>query len=107
MAQRKPMSQTQILRKLAEEHELPLKQIKAIFASLSELAQTELNLKSRVAPHKFTIPGIVRLRAVKKPARKARKGINPFTGEETTFKAKPASVNVRCAAIKKFKDAVQ
>ena len=43
----------------------------------------------------FTIPGMMKITTVKKPARKARKGINPFTGEETVFKAKPASVAVK------------
>ena len=40
----------------------------------------------------------------KKPARKARKGINPFTGEETMFKAKPASIAVKVRPLKKLKE---
>jgi nucleoid DNA-binding protein len=41
---------------------------------------------------------------VKKPATKARKGINPFTGEETVFKAKPASTTVKVRPLKKLKE---
>jgi len=52
----------------------------------------------------FTIPGLMKITTVKKPATKARKGINPFTGEETTFKAKPASVAVKVRPLKKLKD---
>ena len=41
---------------------------------------------------------------MKKPARKARKGINPFTKEETVFKAKPASIAVKIRPLKKLKE---
>jgi nucleoid DNA-binding protein len=52
----------------------------------------------------FTIPGVMKITTVKKPARKARKGINPFTGEETVFKAKPASTAVKVRPLKKLKE---
>ena len=42
----------------------------------------------------------------KKPAAKARKGINPFTKEETTFKAKPARKVIKGRPVKAAKDAV-
>ena len=54
-----------------------------MFESLS--GQIKTNLGGRGAPGMFTIPGLLKMRVVKKPARKARKGINPFTGEETMF----------------------
>jgi nucleoid DNA-binding protein len=43
----------------------------------------------------FTVPGLLKMRVVKKPARKARKGVNPFTGEEMMFKAKPTRSRVK------------
>lgn len=46
------------------------------------------------------------MRVVKKPATKARKGVNPFTGEEMMFKAKPASKTVKVSALKGLKDMV-
>jgi hypothetical protein len=46
------------------------------------------------------------MRVVKKPATKARKGVNPFTGVEMMFKAKPASKTVKVAALKGLKDMV-
>ena len=54
----------------------------------------------------FTVPGLLKLRVVKKPARKARKGTNPFTGEEMMFKAKPATKVVKVSALKGLKDMV-
>jgi hypothetical protein len=55
----------------------------------------------------FTLPGLMKITTVKKPAVKARKGINPFTGEETMFKAKPASVAVKVRPLKKMKEFAQ
>jgi nucleoid DNA-binding protein len=54
----------------------------------------------------FTVPSLLKLRVVKKPARAARKGVNPFTGEEMMFKAKPASKAVKVTALKALKDMV-
>jgi nucleoid DNA-binding protein len=52
----------------------------------------------------FALPGLLKVTTVKKPAKKARKGINPFTGEETMFKAKPASIQVKVRPLKKLKE---
>ena len=106
MTKRKPMTKSQILNKIAEDNELPRKTVVAIFTQLSELIVSEINPKSRVAPGMFTIPGIARVKTRKKPAKKARKGTNPFTGEEMMFKAKPASVALRILPVKALKDAV-
>lgn len=63
----------------------------------------ELHIKSR-GPGKFVLPGVLKINVVKKPARPARKGINPFTGEEVMFKAKPAMRVVKIKALKKLKE---
>jgi DNA-binding protein HU-beta len=51
----------------------------------------------------FTLPGLLKMKVVKKPATKAREGVNPFTGEKMMFKAKPASKKVRIMALKNLK----
>ena len=71
--------------------------------SLSE--QIQRHVKKR-GPGTFTLPGLLKVRTVRKPARKARKGINPFTGEETTFAAKPAHTVVKILPLKGLKDMV-
>lgn len=78
------------------------KQVKAILDALSDVAYKELK-KSGV----FTLPGFAKFRVVKKPATKARQGVNPFTKQPTTFAAKPASKSVRARPIKAIKDAMQ
>jgi len=55
----------------------------------------------------FVLPGFAKFVVVKRPARPARKGINPFTKEPTTFAAKPASKTVRARPVKAAKDAVR
>ena len=101
---KKPPTKSQIYAKIAEDTGLTKKDVGAVFDSLS--GQIKKNLGGRGGPGLFTLPGLLKMRVVKKPATKARKGINPFTGEEMMFKAKPASKTVKVAALKGLKDMV-
>ena len=101
---KKPPTKSQIFAQIADDTGLTRKDVAAVFDSLN--AQIKKNLGGRGAPGIFTIPGLMKMRVVKKPATKARKGINPFTGEEMMFKAKPASKTVKVAALKGLKDMV-
>ena len=94
-------SKTQILTEIAESTDLSRKQVGAVIEELSSLI--ERHIKKR-ACGEFVLPGMLKVTTVKKPARKARKGINPFTGEETIFKAKPASIAVKVRPLKKLKE---
>ena len=76
----------------------------AVFESLN--GQIKKSLDGRGGPGMFSIPGLLKVRVVKKPARKARMGVNPFTGEEMMFKAKPASKVVKATILKGLKDMV-
>jgi len=94
-------TKTQIVNQIAEENELTKKQVNGVLESLSELIQLHINKRS---VGEFVLPGLLKIQTVKKPARKARKGINPFTKEEVMFKAKPASTAVKVRALKKLKE---
>ena len=97
-------TKSQILGDIAEETGLTKKQITEVMDALASQAQRHLNKKGS---GEFTIPSVgVKLRRVIKPARKARKGINPFTGEEIMIKAKPATTSVRATPLKALKDSV-
>lgn len=100
----KAMTKTDIYRAIAEETGLTRKDVGAVFDSMSGLIKK--NLRGRNAAGVFTVPGLMKIKTVSKPARKARKGINPFTGEATIFKAKPASKAVKILALKALKDMV-
>ncbi|MCK6591716.1 MAG: HU family DNA-binding protein, partial [Polyangiaceae bacterium] len=84
-----------------ESGDVTRKQVKAILDSLADIGYRELK-KNGI----FTLPGFAKFRVVKKPATKAREGINPFTKQPMTFAAKPASKSVRARPIKSIKDAM-
>lgn len=77
------------------------KQVKSVLDAIADIAYKELR-KAGI----FTMPGFAKFRVVKKPATKARQGINPFTKQPTTFAAKPASKSVRARPIKAIKDSL-
>jgi DNA-binding protein HU-beta len=99
----KVMSKSELISKLAEEHseKLTRKDVKSVLESLCTIGYKELK-KSGV----FLVPGFAKFVVIKKPATKARKGINPFTKEPTVFKAKPARKVVRARPVKAAKDAL-
>jgi nucleoid DNA-binding protein len=94
-------NKTQMLNELAERTELSKKQVSSVIDELSVLI--ERHIKKRAAGE-FVMPGLFKIQTVRKPATKARKGINPFTGEETVFKAKPAKTVVKIRPLKKLKE---
>ena len=94
-------TKTQILDHIAGDTELSRKQVASVLDSLGEVIQLHVNKRS---VGEFVLPGMLKISTVKKPATKARKGINPFTKEEVMFKAKPASTVVKVRPLKKLKD---
>lgn len=94
-------TKAQIINELAENTGLNKSQVNTVLEELSVVI--EKHIKKR-AVGEFALPGLLKIKTVNKPARKARKGINPFTGEATTFKARPASTGVRITALKRLKD---
>jgi nucleoid DNA-binding protein len=96
-------SKTQILDTIATSTGLSRKQVGAVIESLSEVIEAHVK---KNAVGEFVLPGLLKITTVRKPAVKARKGINPFTKEEVTFKAKPATTVVKVRALKKLKDMV-
>ena len=95
------MTKSQVLNSIAESTELSRSQVAAVMDELESLMARSVAKKG---VGEFTLPGLMKVMTVKKPAVKARKGINPFTGEETMFKAKPASIAVKVRPLKKLKD---
>ncbi|MCP5194157.1 MAG: HU family DNA-binding protein [Pseudomonadales bacterium] len=95
------LTKSQIIAGIADSTGLSKKQVGSVMEELDSLI--ERSVKKR-GVGEFTVPGILKITTVNKPARKARKGINPFTGEETVFKAKPASIAVKIRPLKKLKE---
>ncbi len=79
------------------------KETALVFENLAKVIEGHIKVRG---PGVFTLPGLLKIIVVKKPARPAREGINPFTGEKTTFKARPARKVVKIRALKKLKEMV-
>jgi nucleoid DNA-binding protein len=94
-------TKSEILNHIAKDTDLSRKQVAAVFDSLAGLIKKSLRSNGL-----FTLPGLMKLKVVKKPATKAREGVNPFTGEKMMFKAKPASKKVRGMPLKSLKSMV-
>lgn len=95
------MNKTQMIQEIVNATELARKDVAAVLQHLEDIIARHISPKG---PGEFVLPGLLKVQAVKKPAVKARKGINPFTKEEVMFKAKPASVAVKIRPLKKLKE---
>ena len=103
MAGAKRLTKAQVISELAELTELDKKSVARVFDKLQELIKKQLSARG---PGEFVIPGLLKLKAVKKPATKDREGINPFTKEEVMFKAKPARNVVKVRPLRALKEMV-
>lgn len=97
----KRMSKTELVEAIATQSGLEKKQVNSVLDALSDVVYKELKAENEVV-----LPGLVKLTAVTKPAVPEREGINPFTKEKTTFKAKPARKVIKPRPLKALKDAV-
>ena len=97
-------TKTQIITAIAESTGLSKKDVAAVFGNLGDMITSHMK---RRGSGEFTIPDTgVKIRRVKKPARKSRMGRNPATGEPMKIAAKPASTVVRVSALKALKDTI-
>jgi nucleoid DNA-binding protein len=95
------MSKSQLIEKIATTTEVSKKEVKGVMDALVDVGHKELK-KNGI----FVLPGFAKFVVVRKPARPAREGINPFTKEKTIFKAKPARNVVKVRPMKGLKDMV-
>ncbi len=98
---KEPLTKSQLFTTIAENTELKKKDVVAVFDELSSLLNGHIK---RNGAGVFTLPGLLKIKVVRKPATKARKGTNPFTGEPTVFKAKPARNVVKAQPLKNLKE---
>lgn len=87
---------------LAEIAGVEPKAVKAVLAALEATMLASVNKKGLGS---FTLPGLLKVNAIQVAAKKKRVGIDPFTKQERTFAAKPATVKLKVRSLKKLKDA--
>ena len=102
----KTMTKSEVLTAIAEETGLSRKEVASVFTSLDDVIARHLKKQSVGI---FTLPGLMKVKTVKRPARKAQKGVpNPFKpGETMDVPARPASVKIKVLPLKKLKEMVQ
>ena len=99
----KPFSKSQVASELCEQTGISKKQAGAVMEVLRNI------MVAHVRPGAcgvYKAPGMFKVAVTQKPARKARKGVSPFTGEEITFKAKPAYKAIKIRPLKQLKEVV-
>ncbi|MGB0623306.1 MAG: HU family DNA-binding protein [Luminiphilus sp.] len=94
------LSKSQMFEALAEDSGVTKSEVKKVWGSLERLIEASICERGY---GQFTLPGLMKVTTVRRPAIKARRGINPFTKEEIWFKAKPATTGVKIRALKKMK----
>jgi nucleoid DNA-binding protein len=97
----KLLSKSALIEKLAGSVSQSKKDVRGVLEALAELGHKELKKTGA-----FLVPGLAKFIVIRKPATKARAGINPFTKEPTIFKAKPARKVIKARPVKAVKDAL-
>ncbi len=98
-----PYTRSSMLTHIADSTDLTKRQVSTVIDELKNVIEGHVkNGGARI----FTMPGLFKIKVIRKPATKARKGVNPFTGQEMMFKAKPARNVVKIQALKALKDMV-
>ena len=100
---KEPYTKTAILTQISDNTGLSKKEVSSVLEELKDIIEGHVKKGGAQA---FSLPGLLKVKVIRKPATKARKGINPFTGEETVFKAKPARNVVKILPLKGLKDMV-
>lgn len=98
-----PVSKSNMIRTITDVTAVSKKDVVAVLECLTQVIEKHVRSGG---PGIFVMPGLMKISVVKKPARAARKGVNPFTGEEIMIKAKPAYKAVKIKALKKLKEMV-
>ena len=99
-----PYKKTELFETLTERTGLGKKDVQKVLETLQMVMKVHL---VKNGPGQFVLPGLFKMTVATKPATKARKGKNPFTGEEIMFKAKPARRVVKVRVLKKFKAEIE
>lgn len=98
-----PLTKSGMIKTITDVTCLNRKDVVSVLDCLTQVIEKHVKVGG---PGKFVMPGVLKITVVKKPARSARKGVNPFTGEEIMIKARPAYKTVRIKALKKLKEMV-
>lgn len=100
----KPMTKSAFVGEIAGTLGVSKASVQQTLDAITDVVCRELGPKG---PGQVILPGLLRLKSVRKPASPARDGVNPFTKQPIKIAAKPASTKVKTTAVKSLKDAIQ
>lgn len=93
-----------LLQYLSKKSGITKKNVDLIFKELLNAIREHMQ---EGGPEKFILPGIFKITTKNVPAQEEKTGINPFTKEKMTFKAKAATKKIKIKALKDLKDIVK
>lgn len=96
------LNKTGLVAHIADSSGVEAKEVRKVMAALEGAITASVSKKGSGS---FILPGFLKINAIKVAAKPKRKGINPFTGQEQVFAAKPASLKIKVRPLKKLKDA--
>ncbi|HET9913990.1 MAG TPA: HU family DNA-binding protein [Anaerolineales bacterium] len=99
----KRMSKSQFVTTLAEKSGLNKRQAMSALDTINMIVAQQLGKRG---PGEVLIPGLLKLNVVDKPATRKHEGINPFTKEPMTYKAKAARKVIKVRPLKALKDTI-
>lgn len=99
----KPRTRSDIYNQIADQTGLARKEVQSVFDAFGMVLAADLGKRG---PGVMQVPGLMKVVVKRMPATRARKGINPFTKEETIFKAKPARNVVKVRPLQALKKMV-
>ena len=99
----KKMSKSQFVTTLAEKSGINKKQASSVLDTINAIVAQQLG---KGGPGEILIPGLLKLVIVNKPATNQHEGVNPFTKEPMTYKAKAARKVIKVRPLKALKDAI-
>ena len=99
----KQRTKGEIYRTISEHTGLARKDVVSVFDTMARVMSVDLAKPAKDRPKIFTVPGLMKVTAMYKPPTAERRGIDPFTKEERTFKAKPASTKIKIRPLKSLK----
>lgn len=105
-ASSKPRKKSELFNILAEHNGIKRKDVAGVFDTLGRIMAADLAKPAKDKPKVFVVPGLMKVKSVFKPAQPERRGIDPFTKQEKTFKAKPASTAIKIRPLKGLKSMV-
>jgi nucleoid DNA-binding protein len=97
------MTKSQFVNTLAEKSGLTKKQAATALSTMNAMIAHQLG---KQGPGEVVLPGLLKLSVVERPATPQHEGVNPFTKEPMTYKAKPARKVIKVRPLQPLKDAI-